>query len=154
MTHDAFNTLLEARIENMRSTLQRKATEYATEDRLHNFKRAAGLTGRTPAQACVGMMAKHLVSVVDIVDRAAAGEHIYDAVLEEKIGDAMNYMPLLHALMLECTARGPELFAVKKCTQCSSTAEPDCGAGRCAQHCDERCDTHCERSMRSVNQQF
>lgn len=97
-----FDRLLEARIDKMRATLTAKAGEYATDgDRLHNFKRAAGILGVTPAQACLGMLAKHWVSVVDLVDRDAAGEYVTPAMIDEKIGDATNYLPLLEALILE-----------------------------------------------------
>lgn len=44
MTHAEFQMILRNRITKMQDTLDAKANEYATEDRLHNFKAAAKLT--------------------------------------------------------------------------------------------------------------
>lgn len=102
MTGPEFNAILTDRLAKTRSVLGAKAEEYASAaDRLHNFKRAAAMTGRTPAQACVGFMTKHLVSVFDLVDRAAGGKPPDPAQLDEKIGDAVNYLILLEAILRE-----------------------------------------------------
>lgn len=100
MTAEDFDTLiLNRRLELTRMVLARKAGEYATTiDRLHNFKRAAAMTGQTPLKACVGMMVKHLVSVFDLVDAAAMPS---TSVLDEKIGDSVNYLILLEALFVD-----------------------------------------------------
>lgn len=99
MTNEAFLALLESRIDAMRGTLASKAKEYATgADRLHNFKAAALLTRRTPAQSLLGMLAKHLVSVVDLVEAPTPPNA---ALIDEKLGDAINYMVLLEALLKE-----------------------------------------------------
>lgn len=73
-----------------------KAKEYATEDRLHNFKVAAALQGITPIQALQGMMAKHTVSVADM---CASGKDYPEEMWDEKIGDSINYLLLLRALV-------------------------------------------------------
>ncbi len=102
MTNEAFVALLESRIDQMRGTLDKKRQEYATsQDRLHNFKVAGAMTRRTPAQACVSMLAKHLVSIFDLVEAAALGQQTPSAVLDEKLGDAINYLVLLEALLKE-----------------------------------------------------
>jgi hypothetical protein len=75
-----------------------KAREYATEDRLHNFKVAAALQGCTPAQALAGMMAKHTVSVYDM---ARNGREYPQALWDEKITDSINYLLLLAAVVRE-----------------------------------------------------
>lgn len=99
MTHDDFGKMLVARIAKINGVLDSKAREYATgDDRLHNFKKAASITGETPAQVCVGFMVKHLVSVMDIVDQIANPS---EAVIDEKIGDSINYLILLEALLRE-----------------------------------------------------
>jgi hypothetical protein len=105
-----FDKVLDRRLHFIKETLGRKASEYASDaDRMHNFKRAAGLTGETPLQALVGMWAKHLVSVMDLVDRhAKAGEVPSCVVVDEKIGDAINYLILLEGLFAELrTSFGP-----------------------------------------------
>lgn len=105
MTGAQFDDILAMRIDKIRSVLSSKTVEYASSsDRLHNFKRAAALSGRTTAQALVGMWTKHLVSVLDIVDTDARSNgplHITRALLDEKIGDAINYLILLEAILIE-----------------------------------------------------
>ncbi len=97
-----FAELLEARLAATRKVLGSKAAEYAgPDDRLHNFKRAASITGETPAEACVGMFAKHLVSVLDLVEDAKNNQRGRMGLLDEKIGDAVNYLILLEALLKE-----------------------------------------------------
>ena len=96
MNQDAFNVILERRKYEITDTLTHKAAEYATEDRLHNFKAAALLQGNTPEQALVGMLSKHLVSVIDMVNSNFA----YPIkTWDEKIGDSINYLILLEALL-------------------------------------------------------
>lgn len=102
MTATKFDSILDARIAKTRSVLGSKAGEYASDlDRLPNFKRAAALLGTTPAKALVGFLTKHLVSVLDIVDHDAAGLGVSTAALDEKVGDAVNYLILLEAVLLE-----------------------------------------------------
>lgn len=103
MTHDEFDTLiLDRRMDLTRSVLSSKAAEYATEDRLHNFKRAAELQGTTPMKALIGMWTKHVVSVLDIVDKHAKdGSVPLQSRVDEKIGDAVNYLILLEGLLYE-----------------------------------------------------
>lgn len=102
MTFDTFEELLDRRLEAIRSTLATKASEYAkSDDRLHNFKRAAAIQDETPAEALVGMWSKHLVSVLDIVDAYGLGQHTPSAVIDEKLGDAINYLILLEAILKE-----------------------------------------------------
>jgi len=79
--------------------LQTKGGEYSTEgDRLGNFKTAAALQNCTPEQALAGMMAKHVVSIYDMIGANCAGPlEMWD----EKILDAINYLILLRALVSE-----------------------------------------------------
>jgi hypothetical protein len=109
MTAAEFDAVLSARLAKTREVLAAKAGEYASAaDRLHNFKRAASWfplpseqAASTAADACCGMMRKHWVSLADLVDRKAAGLAHPPAVVDEKIGDAVNYLILLEALLRE-----------------------------------------------------
>jgi hypothetical protein len=102
MNHIDFGKLVNARLAVCNQTLGRKANEYATEDRLHNFKIAASLQGIEPETALLGMWAKHIVSVVDIVNRTERGEDCPSReMLSEKITDVINYALLLEALIEE-----------------------------------------------------
>lgn len=101
MTHVDFDLLLESRIRKIKSTLASKACEYATDDRLHNFKRSGQISDRTPEEALLGMWTKHVTSIFDIVDEVADGKLASAAMVDEKLGDAINYLILLEALLLE-----------------------------------------------------
>ena len=96
-----FEQVLKERIEKCVNVLNVKADEYATSDRLHNFKVAAGLQGCTPIKALAGMMCKHTVSVYDLVNDQEAGKTIPIELWDEKIGDSINYLLLLTALVAE-----------------------------------------------------
>jgi hypothetical protein len=94
-----FDKLLHRRLELTRGVLGMKAGEYAPPtDRLHNFRTAAILSHQTPAEALRGMLVKHWVSVMDIVAR---GPKCPDEVIDEKVGDAINYLVLLEAVLKE-----------------------------------------------------
>ena len=99
MEGEVFNKHLQHMQEVTIDTLMNKAKEYATDgDRLHNFKVAASVQGISPTAALAGMMAKHTVSVYDMI---GTGE-VYDMALwEEKIKDSINYLFLLWALLNE-----------------------------------------------------
>jgi len=98
MTTEAFNRILDEQIDICKAVLCKKAEEYATEDRLHNFRIAAALQGITPEQALAGMMAKHTVCVYDMVQsRKQYPLEMWD----EKCTDSINYILLLRALVEE-----------------------------------------------------
>jgi hypothetical protein len=75
-----------------------KAREYATNDRLHNFKVAAALQGIPPKVALAGMMAKHTVSIYDMCN---SNDIFPIDKWDEKITDHINYLVLLQALIIE-----------------------------------------------------
>lgn len=101
MTDKHFNEIAVHRIDECLNTLCKKANEYATEDRLHNFKVAAELQKCTPITALGGMMCKHTVSVYDLIRDHEAGKDIPIDLWYEKIGDSINYLLLLTALIVE-----------------------------------------------------
>lgn len=100
-----FTALLERRLTLTQRVLGTKAAEYATDrDRLHNFNTAAkdfSVTGETPAQCLWGMARKHVVSIQDMIEQSARGKVFDIAVLDEKIGDAINYLILLEGILQE-----------------------------------------------------
>ena len=98
MTATEFERIFEEQVERSRIVLVNKASEYATEDRLHNFRVAATLEGKTPEQALAGMMAKHTVSVYDM---AESGQPYPIELWQEKITDHINYLFLLNAIVRE-----------------------------------------------------
>jgi hypothetical protein len=102
LTNEAFVALLESRIDAMRATLSKKASEYASNaDRLHNFKRGAEMLRTSSIKTCASFMTKHLVSIFDLVEMRDNGVPVKNDVIDEKIGDAINYLVLLEALLKE-----------------------------------------------------
>lgn len=91
--------VLERRLQLTVKVLGNKEKEYASDDdRLHNFKATAEMLRCTPAQALLGMVAKHLTSVVDAVkDEKVLTRQQWD----EKLGDIINYMILLEGITFE-----------------------------------------------------
>lgn len=107
MTSSEFETILEYRLDKIEKTLSSKAKEYTSHgDRLHNFRRAGEVLGQRPEQALLGMFVKHFVSILDLVDGLEPDLGIEDNVpsadlVDEKIGDAICYLILLEALLIE-----------------------------------------------------
>ena len=98
MNTEKFNEIINEQIARSYDVLVEKAKEYATEDRLHNFKIAAHLQNETPIQALQGMMAKHTISINDMCN---SGHKYHIDVWNEKITDSINYLLLLRALVEE-----------------------------------------------------
>ncbi len=101
MRTEQFEEVINNRIETCKSVLCSKAEEYATDDRLHNFKVAGKLQKCTPVKALGGMMAKHTVSVYDLIDNYEQGKAISKEMWVVKIGDSINYLLLLTAMLEE-----------------------------------------------------
>jgi hypothetical protein len=101
MNVEKFSNLLDRRIQLMKQVLASKGGEYAVDgDRLHNFKRAAELLRTNQASALLGMLTKHLVSVIDIIDNIKT-KKVTRPLIDEKLGDCQNYFVLLEAILVE-----------------------------------------------------
>lgn len=98
MTSEEFEKILNFRLNSIQNVLGSKAKEYAVGDRLYNFKRAAEISRTSPAQALKGMFMKHLVSVLDLIEGNLPMSEYF---INEKIGDAINYLILLEAILKE-----------------------------------------------------
>lgn len=106
MNTETFNRIISGQLAACKDVLCKKAEEYATEDRLHNFKSAAELERMTPVGALMGMMAKHTISVYDMCVEVDTNGREYPAELwDEKITDSINYLLLLRALVMEGTEK-------------------------------------------------
>lgn len=98
MKTEQFNQVVEEQLKRCTDILIVKAREYATDDRLHNFKVAAELENCTPRKALAGMMAKHTVSIYDMCN---SGQKYPIELWNEKITDHINYLLLLRAIIEE-----------------------------------------------------
>lgn len=95
MDHQQFSALVERRFRLTRDVLASKGKEYGPVDKLHNFKRAAEIGRCTSEQALLGMLTKHIVS---IIDQIKSGDTPTQEWIDEKIGDGINYLILLEGL--------------------------------------------------------
>lgn len=99
MTREDFSRRVEKRVDLIRQTLLTKHKEYAKDDNVfRNFDEAAGglsLHGSS-AEVLWSYMTKHLVSIKDIV---ADKKPVDASVVSEKIGDVVNYLILLEAML-------------------------------------------------------
>jgi hypothetical protein len=94
-----FEQIFEAMVICSRETLLEKSKQYATEDRLANFKRAAALQKCSSVKALLGMVAKHIVALYKFADTDTVATS--QSQWNEKIGDTINYMILLNAIVIE-----------------------------------------------------
>ena len=105
ITGKIFDAWLEEITNHMKSTLSSKAEDYADlskDDRMHNFKRAALQRNTTPETALFGMLNKHWVSLLDLLDDIDSGKPCPSKeYIREKLGDIRNYLVLLEVLLHE-----------------------------------------------------
>jgi|Deesub1362A_J573_1020465.scaffolds.fasta_scaffold43725_2 hypothetical protein len=102
MTEREFENVFKKRVEKLNQVLIKKAGEYSRGgDRLSNFKKAAGALGCSPESALLGMWMKHVISITDLVSDIESGKVAEYELWDEKITDAINYLILLEALVLE-----------------------------------------------------
>lgn len=101
MTAKEFNKIVHEQIERCEQTLCSKSEEYATEDKLHNFKQAARVQKCTLEKALAGMMCKHTISIYDMINGVENGKTYPIEQWNEKIGDHINYLLILAAVIRE-----------------------------------------------------
>ena len=99
MENQKFTDVVNEQVEICLNMLISKNDHYnPAEDKLQSFKKAAHLEGITQAQALRGMMAKHTVSIYDMIN---SGQKYSMAQWDEKITDHINYLLLLKAVVVE-----------------------------------------------------
>lgn len=99
-----FDFLVERRIELIKETLIKKGKEYSFygEDRLSNFKELACLQKIEPEKSLLNLCDKQYISIHDMVRSILNCTNMLNIPLwREKIGDIINYMILLEALVRE-----------------------------------------------------
>lgn len=102
MTYQEFEKCFEARVDLCRRVLVGKNQEYARgDDKLHNFKEAAAMESESPEQALRGMLLKHWQSLRDLCNDLDKGQFHPISLWDEKLGDGLNYLFLLNALVKE-----------------------------------------------------
>jgi ASC-1-like (ASCH) protein len=98
MKDKEFQEVLQQRLKKIEQTLGQKAKEYAAEgDKLHNFNVGARMTGQIREKVLWGFALKHYISFMDILDDMELGKLPSEAMVDEKIGDLINYLVLVEA---------------------------------------------------------
>ncbi len=112
MTQVEFEKVFNEMVDKSRAILLNKAAEYATDgDRLINFKQAAHLEGIKQSTALAGMMAKHTVSIYNMISQYEKGVTFTQEKWDEKIIDNFNYLILLQAILTEEKTNGDIICA-------------------------------------------
>lgn len=94
-----FELIFEYIVGRSREVLVAKRGEYAADDNVFsNFEAAAGLLRSSQPEALWGMLVKHIVSINDMVQ---SQDYYPPEVWDEKIGDSINYLILLRAMMAD-----------------------------------------------------
>lgn len=89
--------VLEAFIEKMRNIILKKGNDYATIDRLSNFKRAGEICNLTPQQNCLSLIATKVARLgVLLSGKVPDNESIEDSLI-----DLANYAALLYMIEKE-----------------------------------------------------
>lgn len=99
MTADEFNVLVEQFFDRIRNTLLSKGQEYADDNnRFRNFMHVAASRRTTQADALMGLVQKQIVSLEDMAQGLLP---VTRYLVDEKIGDVVNYMLLLYGIWSE-----------------------------------------------------
>ena len=100
MNRIEFNQLIDKRKELIESVLKKKGGEYANEANVfHNFEEGSKMSFHSNREMVAWeYMIKHLQSIKDMIsNNTPYSEHI----IREKFGDAINYLILIEAMMLD-----------------------------------------------------
>lgn len=100
-TQEFEDIILKNRLYLIEKVLGEKADEYARGDRLSNFKKAGKLLDCTPETALFSIASKHIIALSDFCNDLEKGCCQPIERWVEKIGDIINYMILLEALVVE-----------------------------------------------------
>lgn len=102
MTKEFFKSVLENTLKRTQEVLGVKALEYVrNENMMHNFDAGSQITGQIREKVLYGMALKHHISISDIREDIEIGKLPTKELVEEKFGDAINYLILEKASILE-----------------------------------------------------
>ena len=102
MTAQEFDILVQQRVQKVQQTLVVKGKEYRrNNDPLHNFRVGARVSNSTEEKVLWGFALKHYISFLDILNDMEAGNLPKEEIVDEKIGDLINYLILCEASIKE-----------------------------------------------------
>lgn len=97
-----FDALVKNRLQLCEEVLVNKDKEYSSAtDRLHNFVSAGRMLDVDPVVALQGMMVKHLVSMLDMINQMGKDPSYVPPkeLVHDKLGDVINYTLLLEGII-------------------------------------------------------
>lgn len=101
MKKQFFKEVLDQTLSSIKQTLGVKAMEYIRNDNaMHNFDVGARITGQTREKVLYGFALKHQISIDDIRNDLDQGKLPTIETVNEKFGDAINYLILEKASIL------------------------------------------------------
>jgi hypothetical protein len=101
MKEQEFNEIVKARCEKIIDILAKKQNEYSfAGDRLHHYHAGARILNVIPERVLFGQLVKHFISTMDIIDRIEEEKVPAESLIDEKLGDLINY-----CILLECVLR-------------------------------------------------
>lgn len=107
ITEQEFERLFEERIEKCKNVLAVKAEEYSSdEDKMRNFNVAGRMLGVPPYKIAFYYMMKHFESVYEIV---IEDKKVSRDVWDEKVGDLLNYIFLIDAMVVKALFNGTQV---------------------------------------------
>lgn len=107
MNYNTFNLLLQERLKNTETVLLAKAREYVRgEDRFYNFEQGKKLLELvnldvTKEDVMLLYNTKHLISIFDILSDSRKGVKYSKEYINEKFGDAINYLIMIEMALIE-----------------------------------------------------
>lgn len=96
-----FDKLISELLQKSIKTLGQKSTEYATEDKLFNFRQPTSMMNCSPAEVCYFYQLKHIASLAKIAKESSKGILPTVDTLNEKCGDMLKYTLIFYAIMRE-----------------------------------------------------
>ena len=90
--------IMAERLAYIQNVLLSKGKEYGSVDRLHNFRRAARISGGDMVSCAKMFQLKHLISIEDLLTSKLEATR---EMINEKVGDAINYEVLMRAIQME-----------------------------------------------------
>lgn len=111
MNREEFDVFIQANLEQIEKKLVVKGKEYDRDDNpFHNFDKGAKKAGIIRERVIEAYSLKHEVSIDDMIDDIEKGTlPSYDTV-DEKFGDAINYLLLKKASIVERINSKPKPF--------------------------------------------
>lgn len=113
---DFYEQVVKRRMDLTKAVLDSKSCEYSTQQSaFQNFEFSTGISFHSTSPAVAWeFMVKHLTSIKDIIGDYEKSQSLPSVEkLEEKIGDAVNYLILIEGMLKEAISQQGDVVKVK-----------------------------------------